>query len=397
MNKFFIVGCPRSGTTMLQQALNRHSRVLIPPETKFFFSFFGLGYGQQSRHIERLEADLGIRLSRPAARICSLDEGRTFYEEIVTKYASRLGKQDAVYFGEKTPEHTGRLPRIRQMFPQAKILVLQRDGRDVALSLSRMPWTSPDLYVNFLVWLYYHRLVQPARLAQASCLQPPGRPMTEGGPTFYFARYEDIVADPEKELGGILQFLGLPYEPAVARGWGNREGVPQREYAWKGRALQKISTDRAGVFRRELAPEQVAILERLGGHALTDLGYPLTTDGRARLSPAFLLRLGYRFSRFVCQLPRHAILDEMLARLSSGQPGALASDQGRPGGCRQLAQAGQGRPGELPAAAQAGQGRPGGCSRPAAERCAQAGQGRPPGVLVCPRTPACAGLLPTSV
>jgi hypothetical protein len=37
MEKFFIVGCPRSGTTMVQQALNRHSRVAIPPETKYFF------------------------------------------------------------------------------------------------------------------------------------------------------------------------------------------------------------------------------------------------------------------------------------------------------------------------------------------------------------------------
>ncbi len=41
MNKFFIVGCPRSGTTMVQQALNRHPQVVIPPETKYFFSFYG--------------------------------------------------------------------------------------------------------------------------------------------------------------------------------------------------------------------------------------------------------------------------------------------------------------------------------------------------------------------
>jgi len=34
MKQFFIVGCPRSGTTMLQQALNRHPEIAIPPETK---------------------------------------------------------------------------------------------------------------------------------------------------------------------------------------------------------------------------------------------------------------------------------------------------------------------------------------------------------------------------
>src|ERR1700722_15108612 len=37
MDKFFIVGCPRSGTTVLQQALNRHSRIVVAPETRFFY------------------------------------------------------------------------------------------------------------------------------------------------------------------------------------------------------------------------------------------------------------------------------------------------------------------------------------------------------------------------
>jgi hypothetical protein len=65
MDKLFIVGCPRSGTTMLQQALNRHSQVVIPPETKFFFSFFGHPRRCQLRHIDRLNADLGINLPKP--------------------------------------------------------------------------------------------------------------------------------------------------------------------------------------------------------------------------------------------------------------------------------------------------------------------------------------------
>src|SRR5262245_49055811 len=151
MNKLFILGCPRSGTTMVQQALNRHSRVVIPPETKFFLSFFGYSRQQQARYVEQLNADLGIRMARPATPIRSLDEGRAFFEAIARLYAAKVNRQGALYFGEKTPWHTGYLPRIRQMFPEAKILVLYRDGRDVALSLSQMPWMSPDLHVNFLV------------------------------------------------------------------------------------------------------------------------------------------------------------------------------------------------------------------------------------------------------
>src|SRR5437868_932206 len=144
MKKFFIVGCPRSGTTMVQQALNRHSRIVIPPETKFFFSFFGHPRRVQLRHLKRLNTDLGINLAEPAGRISSVADGRAFYDAMARQYLERLQRTDAAYFGEKTPEHTGHLPRIQQLFPDAKILVLYRDGRDVAVSLSKMPWMCPD-------------------------------------------------------------------------------------------------------------------------------------------------------------------------------------------------------------------------------------------------------------
>jgi hypothetical protein len=300
MQKFFIVGCPRSGTTMVQQALNRHSQVVIPPETKFFFSFFGHSRKQQLRHLDRLDTDLKIRLPRPQTPVHSAAEGRAFYEIMARKYVRRVGKQGVVAFGEKTPEHTGHLPQIRQVFPDAKILVLYRDGRDVATSLCKMPWASPDLYVNFLVWLYYNRAVQGANV--------------RGCPGVHFARYEDIVADPEKELGAILSFLDLPYEPAVADGCGNREGVPEREYGWKGRALQKITTERVGTFRDELTTGQIATLERLGRHALPSQGYRLLTDGRRRLSIPFLLNLSLALSKFVCRLPWPLVGKELLGR-----------------------------------------------------------------------------------
>jgi hypothetical protein len=302
MNKFFIIGCPRSGTTMVQQALNRHSQIAIPAETKFFFSFFGQPKKTQYRHIERLNADLNIQLPRPAKRIASDTEGRAFYELMARHYLDRLGKRTVTYFGEKTPEHTGHLPRIRQMFPEAKFVILYRDGRDVASSLSRMPWMTANVYVNFVVWLYYHWVIQREK---------------ESDPTnLYFAKYEDIVADPRRELAGILNYLDLPYEPAVTEGHGNREGIPAREYAWKQRALEKIGTERVGAFRQELNIDEIEVLERLGKQPLSALGYPLVTDGSRPLSLPFLLKLSFELTSFSLQLPWCSVVRELLCRLS---------------------------------------------------------------------------------
>jgi hypothetical protein len=300
VKKFFIIGCPRSGTTMVQQALNRHSQVVIPPETKYFFSFLGRSRRQQLRHLERLDTDLGIRLPRPAGRVSGLEDARTLYEEMAQQYAEQVGKSEATCFGDKTPEHTGQVPTIRATFPGARIIVLYRDGRDVALSLTKVPWMSPDLCVDFLVWLYYYRVISALKAS--------------GDPNLYFARYEDIVADPHRELGGMLRFLGLADEPAVADGWGNREGIPEREYGWKGQALEKITTARIGLFRRELSVAQVGLLERLGGHALASLGYELVTDGMQPLPAGFLLSLMWNLSKLACRLPWRPLVNELLAR-----------------------------------------------------------------------------------
>lgn len=302
MNKFFLVGCPRSGTTMVQQALNRHSAIAIPPETKYFFSFFGHSRKNQGRHIDRLNNDLGIALAKPAARIASVEDGRAFYEQMAEKYVARLPKKDVTYFGEKTPEHTSRLPLIRTMFPEAKIVVLYRDGRDVALSLSRVPWMTSSLYANFVVWLYYNSIVQRLRESDAANL--------------YFVRYEDVVADPRGELNGILRFLHLPYESAVAEGHGNGEGIPTREYGWKERALHKITRERVGTFRQDLSREQIEVLERLGKHALSSFGYPLLSNGDRRLSLPFFAKLAYDLSRFAIRLPWDAVLRELVCRLA---------------------------------------------------------------------------------
>jgi hypothetical protein len=305
---------------MVQQALNRHSRIVIPPETKFFFSFLGHTRKAQRRHLKRLNTDLRINLAEPTARVSSAADGRAFYDSMARQYLERLQKKDVAYFGEKTPEHTGHLPRILQLFPDAKILVLYRDGRDVAVSLSKMPWMCSDLYVNYLVWLYYFSVVRKVKDA--------------AHPNFYFARYENVVAAPEKELGGILQFLGLDYEPSVAQGWGNREGIPEREYPWKEQALYRINGDRVGIFRRELTTEQIERLERLGRHALEALGYELVTDGRKRLSPGFLLGLSYRFARFASRLPLHSVAWELFIRSFLSRPFPVPAPAPAPPGDR---------------------------------------------------------------
>ena len=58
MKKLFLVGCPRSGTTLLQQALDRHGDIAIPPETRFFVDLVGHTRMGQLRQLQQINADL---------------------------------------------------------------------------------------------------------------------------------------------------------------------------------------------------------------------------------------------------------------------------------------------------------------------------------------------------
>lgn len=285
---------------MVKQALNRHSQIVIPPETKYFFAFLGHSRRCQARHLRRLRADLDIELPDPPRRVTSPAESRAFFEQMARLYLERIGRSEVACFGDKTPEHAGHLDRITRVFPKAKIIFLYRDGRDVALSLSRMPWMSGDLGVCFCAWLYYFRLLRQAQ--------------QKNSPDIYFARYEEIVRNPEQEFSRLLSFLGLDFESAVVNGHGNVQGLVARELPWKYRALNKISQDRIGLFARELNLDQVRLLERLGRNALPALGYPLRCGGDKPLPVQVALKLAWNFARWTYQLPWHCIANEFAGR-----------------------------------------------------------------------------------
>lgn len=297
LKKFFILGCPRSGTTLLQQALNRHSQITIPPETRFFYSLHGHSHRNQIRHVESLNADLGIKLPIPARRIESACQARAFYNHMAALYLERLGRSGVAYFGEKSPEHSGHWRRVHRIFPDASLIWIYRDGRDVALSLAKMPWGHPSPCVGLIVWLYYYYALRIA--------------CRKSGAKIHLVKYEDLVTNPARELGRITDELGLAYEPAMAEGTGNREGIPEREYAWKARAWGPISADRVGVWQRELSATQVCHLECLGGHALRDLGYNLASKRGQAPGTMFVPKLCWDLLVFLSRQPWHLLVHEI--------------------------------------------------------------------------------------
>jgi hypothetical protein len=300
MKYFFILGCHRSGTTLLQMALNRHPAIAVPPETKYFSSFLGHSHRCQVRRLAQINRDLQLAVPVPAGAIRRKAPAHRFYAHIAEEYVKRLGKPNVVYFGEKTPAHTGYVPQIRSTFPEAKLVWLYRDGRDVAASMRNVPWLSQHLGVNMLIWLFYYRCQRRLALDRSAPV--------------VFVKYEDLVTRPVYELERVTDFLGLPFEPQVAQGFGNTDGVRDWEYAWKGRALEPITTARIETWRKELSPADVKLLEAIGADALRTLGYVLVNTRSQRWRTLMDPRLVRDVLRFFRQASWDEAANQLLGR-----------------------------------------------------------------------------------
>jgi len=303
----FIVGCGRSGTTMLQQALNRHPRILIPPETGYFLDFIGHTLRGQRRHLRSINRDLGIDLPMPDRRVRNPIDVIAWYQRIAEAYTRIQRREGVEYFGDKSPRHLLRLERIASFLPEARILLIYRDGRDVAISLSKVPWSPPDVYVNFAIWLRFYRWHQWA-------LRQPNLHLI-------FLKYEDFVSDPEAHLRRVCEFLNVDYVPEMTEGRGGEGAFTEHETAWKASSLEAINTSRIGVSKSELSETRLRRLERWGEKALTSLGYELIHTPTTRLPLWFFPRLYAKHSawRLKCAiaLATKELFDSPISRTRS--------------------------------------------------------------------------------
>jgi hypothetical protein len=259
----FIVGCPRSGTTLMRRILDRHPCIGICPETQFqrlvylrrkaFGDLRDLTNRRRlideylsSRFVGRMNLDtaaLAERLQLEGANY------KAMFSSLLRYYSDSQGKSR---IGEKTPQHALFLETLCEWFPDAVIVHMVRDPRASVASMQRMPWRR-SVVANARIWLTLNQAVRRFR-------EWPG---------YLEVRYESLVTDPEGELRRICPFIGEEYSPSML--------VPEQDPAetsadWL-RSRTAVTAERLEVWRRDLTKAQVAQIEWALGPELENFGY----------------------------------------------------------------------------------------------------------------------------
>ena len=247
----FVVGCQRSGTTMLRLVLDSHPHISCGPETRFLSS------------LSRITGRDWHRLSRYGfTEQYWLHHIHDFFDGILTDYAHSRGKER---WADKTPLYALSLGFLNDVFPNCQIIHVVRDGRDVVLS-HRKRFGHKSAVKATIKWPRY---IEAARAVGEKL--PADR--------YLEVRYEDVVNDTEKTLRGLLDFLHEPWDPAVLDYDKEHHDVPEkyRELADQRRTSAKtdkaIYRNRVGAHRRELDPLLRLLTAAFSGSTLRKLGY----------------------------------------------------------------------------------------------------------------------------
>lgn len=228
----FIVGCGHSGTSVLLNILDMHPHIhAVPFESRVF-----------------LKSRWKIALAR-------------FFWN---KNAIAAGKQR---WAEKTPNHVHAIGRILEIYPDARILLIIRDGRDVAVSLRKR---TGDFSAGVTRWVEDNRA---------------GEPFWDH-PQVFRLTYEEMVGNFDVVIPCVCEFLGEPYDAAMRNFHQRRldlfrsgaSSPPPSEAGehhnqhrnWQ---INQQLFNGSGKWQGEMSSDEKAIFKHQAGQMLIDYGY----------------------------------------------------------------------------------------------------------------------------
>jgi hypothetical protein len=215
----FVIGSPRSGSTLLMRILNATSQIYSRPEPHLFPALAHLGYWQtvDKAPYDQLQAQDGTRAfveDLPGKEQDYWDACRAYMDVLYGRMLSTAAGKER-YFLDKTPANALVLPFMEKVYPDAKYIVLTRHPAAIFASFANSFFDG-----DFASAVNFNPIVSRYVPAMANFLRTTTAPHLH-------VRYEDLVSNPEETLERISAFLEIPFEPEAVN-------YKKKEVAGKG-------------------------------------------------------------------------------------------------------------------------------------------------------------------
>ncbi len=248
----FLVGCPSSGTTLVQSIIDAHSNISCGQETDFLIECQKIVSDGYWDKLKFYNSDPEYWHQKIA----------DFFSAFKTEFAQRHGKNR---WADKTPSYTPHLDFVLKLFPSCQVIHVIRDGRDVVRS-HRNRWGYKSAVKATYIWQKY---ITAAREFGESL--PAGQ--------YVEIRYEDMVGKPEDTAKMIFEYLQEPWESKVLHYDESSNHNKDSSYAQYTQKRREKSQDKSLIYRsqvgkgKHLDPFLKSVLYLQSDRLLKELGY----------------------------------------------------------------------------------------------------------------------------
>lgn len=274
--RIFIVGVGRSGTSLLQGMLNSHPMICFPPEINFVRRFLSSSKFKSlcendATSIAKLmvEDEYIKRLNLPPKHLIKtmLDETvlltpKHVYNTLLKMYASNIKRQNIKWYGDKDPRSIEYLNVIKDNYPDARILHIIRDPRDVLVSKKKAQWSKGRPVLQHIF----------ANKFQLKIGRQHG--LLLFGKNYYELAYENLITEPTDTLTKLCEFLDLNFDQDMLEFHKRSESITTPdELPWKKELFQPLMRENTGNWSKELDPWESNLIEMTCKEAFDEGAY----------------------------------------------------------------------------------------------------------------------------
>lgn len=276
---FFILGRPRSGTTLLASLFDAHPNVAMPFECPLIINIhrkYSMRKNWDKQTLLTFYTDVinhrkfgSWRADPEKLKIDLLNcEGEATFENLMKvvylNFKSFFPKEEVLLFGDKNPEFAVYPNQLIKIFPNAKFIHLSRDYRDNILSIKKVDFEAPITALLAFRWRFATK-----RLLQAQERHPH---------KFYHLKYEDLVSDPARALKKLCSFLNIPFKPEALEFHKVKNELfkdfdRQHIERYHSSLLRPITSDKTYAWRETMSGKEVKIADRVVGEIAERTGY----------------------------------------------------------------------------------------------------------------------------